>query len=621
MNLKDYYSAAFFRFFVNTTFVVLSSIIPFSLLSQEDLAKTVQVTKAYDPIISDAEKIEFPVSFNDTLLNIRGNYQYAITPQNISTSVVMRPMPAAKINENAYKDPEWLYARLGVGYPLQFSGDLYLHNLNPADISYGLFYNHRSVWAKINNPNGDNIPIDEMNHQAGIFFKKNWERITFNIDGGFSGHNLLFYGYNTTAAKRAAHFTSKDSIAQTYTSIYINAGINSHDTKDSKFRYRFNLLFDAFGDNGRKKFDRGRMFSMNENRFAADILLGYALGEGKHLLSVKGDGDFYMRSLKYNTAYDAYFANPLLIYSSLYNELYGISGAGEDIADARYIFNVTPTYSFSSSKIDINLGVKYTVYKKTSNMKTKVYPVANVRFKLANEFAPYAAINGEVKMNDYKSIVSENPYITPGMNMAMKATDYSYIISAGAKGNIENILAYNVYGQYSLIKDFYFFVNSEQTLPAASPDGELLALRNNFDAVYDDVQQLKAGADLKLLTGPVETTLYGSYCIYELDRQKAAFHRPTLVAGLNVDVKATKFLNFNLNTHAISKTPYMESAALDKIYYNDAYINLAAGAEYIFSRELSILLNAGNLLNSKNGIWYGYRLLGPSILGGVTFKF
>jgi hypothetical protein len=599
------------------TLIFLFIILPFLGSAQEELGKTVQVTKAYDPIISDAEKIEFPGSFSDTLLNIKGKYQYSIKPQNIASSVTLRPMPAAKINENAYKDPKWLYGRVGAGYPLQFLGDLYLQNLNPADLSYGLFYNHRSIWTKIDNPNGEKIPIDELNHQAGVFLRKNWEKLSVNVNGGFNQHNLLFYGYNTTIAKRANIIPKKDSIAQSYTSFNINAGVNSLDSKESVFHYHANFLLDVFGDNGKNKFDKGRMFSMNENRAGADIMFGFTFGEGKHLVSLNADCDLYMRNLKYNAAYNAYFANPLFIYSGVYNDLFGIYGSVRDISDKKYILNATPTYSFTSSKIDFDLGVKYTGYKKDFNLKNKIYPVANIRFKLADEFSPFASINGDVKMNDYKSIVSENPFITPGMNMAMKTTDCSYAISGGARGNIENIFAYNIYGRYSLLKDFYFFVNSDQTLPGE----ELVALRNNFDVVYDDVQQLKVGADLKVSVGPVQAILSGAYYSYTLDRLKAAFHRPKYVADFDIDINATKSLIFNINAHAYSKTPYTNSLAFEEIYYNDAFINLGAGVEYLFNRSFSVFLNADNLLNNRNGIWQGYKLPGLGVFAGVTFKF
>jgi hypothetical protein len=620
MNLIYYFGNGISHFLFSKAIVLLFAMFPFLSMAQDDLTKTVQVTKVYDPIISDAEKIEFPVSFSDTLLNIKGKYQYSITPQSISSRVTLRPMPAAKISEDEYKDPKWLYARIGAGYPIQILGDLYIHNLNPANISFGLFYNHRSIWSELNNSNGEDIPIDEMNHQAGVFFRKSWEKVSFNIDGGFNGHNVLFYGYNTLTARRAAIVPDKDSIAQTYTSIYVNAGINSQDTKESKLRYHVNLLFDIFGDNGKNKFDKGRIFSMNENKLGTDIEFGYAFGEKKQSISLKADGNIFMRNLDYNTVYNNYFANPLQIYNKVFTDLYGMYGVGKNISETRYIFNITPSYSFSSEKIDLNLGVKYTGYKRDYKMKSRIYPVAGVRFKLVDEFVPYVDVNGEMKMNDYKSIVSENPFIAPGMNMAMKATDCFYAISAGVRGNIENIIAYNVYGKYSSLKDFYFFVNSGQTLPAASV-GELVALRNNFDVVYDDAGQLKIGADLKISVGRIEAMLSGAYYSYALDALDAAFHRPAVVAGLDIDVKATKTLVFNVNVQANSKTPYTYNIAYSEIHYNDAFINLGAGAEYLFTRSFSIFLNANNLLNKKNEIWYGYKLPGLGILGGITFKF
>ncbi|MDR0385840.1 MAG: hypothetical protein LBH60_07160 [Prevotellaceae bacterium] len=620
MNLRYCFDTGISRFLSGKIFMVLLVMFPFMSLAQDDFTKTVQVTKDYDPIISDAEKIEFPDSFSDTVLNIKGKYQYSITPQNIASRITLRPMPAAKISEDAYKDPKWLYARAGAGYPVQILGDIYLHNLNPADLSFGLFYNHRSIWTKISNPDGADIPIDEMNHQAGIFVRKNWKKLSFNVDGGFNGHNLLFYGYNTAVAKRAGIVPVKDSIAQTYTSVYVNAGVNSQDTKETKFRYHLNLLFDIFGDNGKNKFQKGRIFSMNENKLGADIELGYSFGEKKHLVALKTGGNIYMRTLNYNAAYNSYFADPMLICNDVFTDLYGLYGTGKNISDTKYIFNVAPVYSFSSKIIDIELGVKYTGYKRDYTVRHKIYPVSGIRFKLADEFVPYAGVNGEMQMNDYKSIASENPFISPGMNMTMKATDYSYVFSAGIKGNIENIFAYNIYGKYSLLKDFYFFINSRQSLPASSA-GEPVALQNNFDVIYDDVGQLKAGADLKISAGPVDAMLSGIYYSYAMDGLNAAFHRPTFAVDLDINVKATKTLIFNVNFHANSKTAYTYNAAHSEIYYNSAFVNLGAGVEYLFTGSFSIFLNGNNLLNAKNEIWHGYKLPGTGVLGGITFKF
>jgi hypothetical protein len=118
----------------------------------------------------------------------------------------------------------------------------------------------------------------------------------------------------------------------------------------------------------------------------------------------------------------------------------------------------------------------------------------------------------------------------------------------------------------------------------------------------------------------VEALLSGAYYSYTLDGLDAAFHRPAAVAGLDINIKATKTLIFNINGQANSKTPYTYNVAHSEIYYNDAFINLGAGAEYLFTRSFSIFLNASNLLNSQNEIWHGYKLPGLGVLGGITFK-
>jgi hypothetical protein len=307
--------------------------------------------------------------------------------------------------------------------------------------------------------------------------------------------------------------------------------------------------------------------------------------------------------------------------NALYNSLFGISGAGRDISDSKYIYNVSPTYRLASSKIDLELGVKYTGFQKDNGLKHRVYPVVNASLKLIDEFVPFAGIDGGVAMNDYRSVTLKNPFIAPGMNMAMNATDCSYAISAGAKGNIENVFVYNVYGKYSLLKDFYFFVNSDQTLLNSNANAAPVALGNNFDAVYDDIQQLKVAAELKLSAGIVDASLSAAYYSYTLDKLQAAFHLPTYTLDLNVDVAVTKSLTLNLNGHARSETAYFYSAASGETSYNDAFLDLGIGAEYLFNRSFSVFLNANNLLDNRYLIWHGYKVPGLGVLGGITFKF
>jgi hypothetical protein len=588
--------------------------LPFLTNAQDPLNKTVEVTNAYDPIISDAEKIELPVVFADTLLHSRREYNYSILPQALRSNVALQPIPSAKIQENIYRDPRWLYVRAGGGWPLNFLGDVYLQNISPKDLSIGLSYNHRSIWHSIDSPEGEKVPVDELNHGANAYIRKNFTHASLGFNGGFGMHNVLFHGFDRVAAQREGYRFDKQANSQSYLSFHAGVRLNSLAAKGDAFRYGFHLTFDRFGDNGKNRFDKGRIFAQTENKLGAAFLLESSPGsERKHFLTLKADGNFFMRNLTYNKNYDAYFSSPLAD-DRLFDKIFGatVNGAGSNISNNNYIYNVTPSYQFISDLVDLELGVKYSGYRKgDAQLLHKVYPVASVTFKPAEEIMIFGKIGGGVRMNDYRAMVAENPFITPGMNMATKATNHAYEITAGLKGNFAHRFSYNIYGKYSMLNDDCFYVNAGV---------DTLRLGNAFDVLYDDVQELKLAADTKLLVDPVEFSLSGAYYSYILDMAGAAFHRPMFTVDASADVSAGKHLKFGLYAGLRSKTPYAFSVATGETSYNDLFFDLGLSVEYILNYDFSVFLNANNLTNSRHGIWHGYRLPGISVTGGVTFK-
>jgi hypothetical protein len=596
--------------------VLFIASLPFLTNAQDPLNKTVEVTNAYDPIISDAEKIELPAVFADTLFHARGEYHYSIRPQTVRSNVALQPIPSAKIHENIYKDPRQLYVRVGAGWPLNILGDVYLQNLSPKDMSYGLSYNHRSIWHSIDSPSdspgGEKVPVDEMNHGANAYFRKNFSHASIGLNGGFGMHNVLFHGFDRVAAQREGYKFDKQANSQSYLSFHGGIRLNSLAAKGDAFRYGVHLTFDRMGDNGKNKFDKGRIFAQTENKIGAALLLESSPGKGrKHFLTLKADGNFFMRNLAYNKKYDAYFSSPLAD-DRLFDKIFGATVKGHNISNNNYIYSATPSYQFVSDLVELELGVKYSGYRKgEAQLSHNIYPVAGITFKPAEEIMIFGKIGGGVRMNDYKSMVEENPFITPGMNMATKASNRAYEITAGLKGNLAHRFSYNIYGKYSMLNDDYFYVNAGV---------DTLRLGNAFDVLYDDVQELKLAADMKLLIDPVEFSLSGAYYSYILDKAGAAFHRPTFTVDAGADVSVGKHLKFGLYAGLRSKTPYAFSAATGETSYNDLFFDLGANVEYLLNYDFSIFLNANNLTNSRYGIWHGYRLPGISVTGGVTFR-
>lgn len=562
----------------------------------DELNKEVQVTRAYDPIISDANKIEVPLKVDDTLTHIKKEFTYNVLSRGVASTYSIRPIPAATIIEQAYTDPHFLYARLGFGYPVSPLADIYINNYNPKSLSVGAYYNLRSIFGNIenSNPKGHDIPIDEMSHNAGAYIKNQFEHFTLGFNAGFKYHKLLFSGYDTGLNNMFDYKPNKDSLTQVYTTIDAKLYLTSNNKDANDFRYHIGASFNRFGDNGKNRFDMGWLHGMNENTIGGEIYLAKPFND-LHLFGLKADFNYYNRKLKSN-----------------------LMPTETDSTRNRYHLLIEPNYTFKGDNFELLLGAKIDIAKEHDD-KTKTYirPHAELAYLLANEFTPYASINGGREMNTYQKIASENPYILPGMNFNMRNTMHDYKIRGGFKGNIQPAFSYNIYAGYSLIKNMYFFRNTPQPIDANSP----YSLYNNFDVEYDEVQEFNAGAELNVNYSIVNASLKANYYNYNLSDLKAPFHRPEFTMDFNANLTIAQYLILSARLHAQSKTAYNYYALQDKTLYNDEFFDLGLGAEYLFSRNFSVFLNVNNLLNKKYMVWNLYRVPGIHVQGGITLSF
>lgn len=587
----------------------------------KDLNKEVNVVGVYDPIITDADKLLLPTTADEQLLNVKEKYTYSVSQKDIKSSFALKPIAAAKISTQTYEDPQWFYARLGLGFPLQPVADLYINNLKPDDLSVGLFYNHRSIWSSIKNDNGPSIPIDEMKHGGGVYLMKYFDNLSLGIKAGLNQHQVLFYGYDTEihSLGQLPNFKfNKDSLQQTYTGFYVKAGLESNNKDKNSFRYALNLIADIYGDNGKSKFDIDRMFAMKENTFGGVLNLGKKMGS--HDIQLDGNINMYVRNLYFNPMYNSFRATDRALFGWLYQSLFH-QGAGVDTANNRMIFNVHPSYNFETGKFLINAGVKFTGYKAKENMEARVFPMLNVLFRAADEFIPYARMGGGIDMNDYQSIASENPFITPGINMIMKPTQRTLEVQGGFMGSISKMFSYNLYTKYSLMKDYYFFGENDQVLIDTTTGALNFSLNNNFDPYFDDVQVWKVGAELLFSYRAVESILSMNYYYYSMDKLALPLHRPQITFNFNTKVNVSRSVRLGLDIHGQGKSPYLYSYVDNTGYYNKAFVDLGLNGEYIFNRNVSVFFQLQNVLNQNYEMWHLYKVPGIGVLGGITFKF
>ena len=600
--------------------IVISLIFAFMYLSAtgqtRELAKEVEVTRAYDPIISDAEKITLPFDLPDSLSDLRGNYQYSISQKVSIPAFALRPIQAAKVGAEVDEKNRFLYARLGAGIPFRITGDLYLNNVEPKDVTYGLFYNHKSLFAETDN-GIEKTPVDELNHSGGVYFRKYWDKTVFGIEGGFMQHNVLFYGYDPDIIKFVPYTFNKDSLAQSYRSFYVAGAVKSTGVNPGDFQYNIGLAADFFGDNGSKKFANGRMFAMSENKIGGSVYLGKLLGEN-HNLGIDLNSDIYLRDLSYNNVYNNRDIALRPSFGNIYRDMYGVLGDGKDTSNVRMILEAAPRYTYSSEKLLLGLGVKYTGYNAGAGFKSKIYPIAYLSFAAAHEFVPYATLDGGITMNDYKTISTSNPYISPGLCMTTKPTDQSYVVQAGFKGNIAKSFSYNVYGKYSRIKNNTYFVNSDQELINTVAGA---SLKNNFELLYDNIRQINIGAVMQFASGFMQASLKADYYHDILDELPTVYNKPGLEIDFDADFMFIDNFIFNFNVHAQDGSVYAYSPVTKKEYKTEGFADLGINAEYIVNRNFSVFVSLNNILNNKYEIRHLYKVPGIGVSGGITVRF
>ena len=563
----------------------------------DNLNKEVQVTRAYDPIISDANKIDLQIAIDDSLTSVKKEFIYSVLSRGVASTYTIRPIPAATIIEQAYNDPHFFYMRLGAGYPLSPLADIYINNYNSTNLSVGAFYNFRSIFGDIKNDNskGYDIPIDEMSHNVGVFVKKRFKPLTLGAYANFNYHNVLFYGHDTGINHIMDYKPNKDSISQAYTAINGGFNLTSNNDDPDDFRYHLGVTYNSFSDNGKSKFDIGRMASMSENTIGGELYLGKLFAE-KHFFGLNTDFNYYNRKL----------STPPNIINDPY-----------DFTENRLRVVVLPYYKFSSDKFELLLGAKFDIAQENDTTKAYIRPHAKFTYYVANEFVPYVSIDGGREINSYEKIARENPYIYPGMNFRMKNSLHEYQIKGGFKGNIQKIVSYNLYAAYSLTKDMYFYKNTDNPIYSGSP----LCLYNNFDVVYDEVQGLNAGLEIKAKFSTVEATLKADYYNYNLSELEAPYHRPDFTLKFDTDITIARYFILSARVYAQSKSAYYHYNAQNKTLYNAGFFDIGFGAEYLFTRNFSVFVNANNLLDEKYMIWNLYKVPGIHVEGGITFKF
>lgn len=312
--------------------------------------------------------------------------------------------------------------------------------------------------------------------------------------------------------------------------------------------------------------------------------------------------------------------------------------------NASNFFNISakPKLTFFKDKSYLMIGseVAY-LNEKTSSLKreeestgkTLWYPMAEVLFAATDEFKFYAGIDGGHQLNSYADLLKTNPYLVSDQELRPTETKYHFYF--GIKGDIDQNLKYDLSAGFGKVKDAVFFQHNDLFDNTYSLQRSAYNFANTFSAVYDDgkvsdvkaslhyfpLQNLALEAQVSYFNYNLDylDNVYGTNGIKgELGAKYSMLNQKLLLGFKGFFGTGNTVKIFDIQPTETSPLSYISTLKEQKV---GGYADFNLSAEYKVHKNFSIFALGNNLLNNKYQKFYGYKVLGAQILGGVKISF
>lgn len=280
-------------------------------------------------------------------------------------------------------------------------------------------------------------------------------------------------------------------------------------------------------------------------------------------------------------------------------------------------------FTFLSAKWD-NLSLS----EKQNRSKFYWFPKAEALFHADERFSFYTGIDGGLHIHSYGSILEENPFLTPDQNLTPTETQYKFYF--GAKGDINEKIKYDLSAGFAKMRNIMFLQGDNYM--TLSPT-KAYHFGNTFSTLYDN-------GKLSFIKGSVQYFPIANLIVdgelsfqkYKLDKYANIYNVPLVKAEigakyamlndkLHLGGKAFFVTDRTTNTHTLLTTFPLIGTMEHTNTKVGGYADINFSAEYHFHKNFSIFALANNLLNANYQTFYGYKVLGMQILGGVKIKF
>jgi hypothetical protein len=572
-------------------------------MAQKDttrLKQEVEVTKAYQPTIMDAVKINDIPEIKPEQTEVP-TFDYSIYSKPVFSTFEPNPVAAAKMVGDPCPKMGNGLLKLGFCNYLTPYGELFFNAAPDKKSNFGMHFKHLSSSGDIKLLNGDKVDAPQSVNQAEIFGAKFFKNSTLSGNLGYDRKAFNYYGYagNELSDSLKEQMIPFIGAKQWFSKGTLDVHMKSETLSADDFKYDFGINYHYLtSKTGQKE---------SQAVFSADLK--------KKFGNMFGILNFSM------TSYRA---------DSILNRISNVFGEKHQM-----VMTISPSVKWQTQNASLQLGLNTTISQDDdTDGGVFFYP------KVKAEWSPvervltlFAGADGHLQHNTYSAIATENPYVDPFHDVQNSRNQV--VVSGGFKGKLSPKTNYVAEASYSVVKDEHFYVLESQNL--YNPSAINRSLNNTFSWVYDDVNIFKlSGEALHSVSDNFSVHLLANYRSFDLKTLPTAWQMPKFDMTLSGIYKATDQLKFTTDIFVVgSRTARINDFVTSGItpsgnYFGDfSFINITmdpiidlnAGVDYQFNEKLNFFLQLNNFGFQKYEQWLGYTNKGFNGLVGASYRF
>ncbi|MCG6187151.1 TonB-dependent receptor [Maribellus maritimus] len=569
------------------------------------LTQEVEVVKAYNPTISDANKINDMPKIEEEE-HQKPTFNYSIFSQPIFNAFSVNELKAATVSMPPEENTGLGLVRAGLGNYNKPYGEVFFNSQNTKNTIFGLHGKHLSSHGKLKLEGGDKVKAPFSENEAEMFIKHLFRSSILSVNLDFTHNGFNYYGYPVDSIPAVLKEEDQEinylGQRQTFSKGGINISLQSENNNRKDFTFDFNFLYDYFGT----KTDQREHFG----EFSADI--NKPLNTGSAILNA---GITFVKA------------------DNVFNRHLDTMATSQQMW-----FTVKPAYYLGGDMANITIGFNtWIVQDNNADLVAKITPNVRLNFAPVKEIINiFAGVDGNYVNNHYSKIAYENPFIDPEHDVINSFERLHFY--GGFDGKFATKTNFKLSVDYSMINEQPLYYLFEYVYPLVdninnSPDPSIVD--NDFKIMYDDMDLLKFNAEIfHTASEKLDLLLTGNYYVYKMNEQEQAWNLPDWDAKLSLGYKITDQLSVSSDIYAIGARTalILESQGfsdlttvalppIQKSYNLNTVIDMNFNASYKITQNFSLFGQLNNFGFQKYERWFGYPVQSFNFLAGLSYAF